>query len=88
MMNAMIEEWVNDLLLRNDVQNIGDLKQDMVIEEKEEIIASIGNEKLWALGAPTRKTCAMHLGNIENYEEYIVFLDTLLPGMYEESGNN
>ena len=43
----------------------------MVHDEIKNIVGSIRNEKLWALGAPTESTASMHIGNIEAFEEYI-----------------
>ena len=78
-MNAMIEEWFAELLATNNTVDADNLTETIILDEIEEIKGSIKNEKIWALGAPTKSSAAMHLGNIENLEEYIEFLETLLP---------
>ena len=78
-MNVMTDGWLAELLSRNNISDIGSLTPAMIFEEIDDSRGTIGNEKIWALGSKTKSSAAMHFGNIENLEEYIEFLETLLP---------
>ena len=76
-MNPMISEWIERLLSNNGAQSISELTRDMILDEIREIKGSIKNEKLWALGAPTEASAALHIQNIEAFKEYMAYLETL-----------
>lgn len=46
--------------------------------EIDETQATISNENLWMLGSKTKEEEQMHLDNMENLNEYIATLKTLL----------
>ena len=76
--NVMINEWITQLLERNNLASSDNLTKDMVCEEIADTKGSIGNEKLWALGVSGDESREMHLGNIENLEDYTILLEKLL----------
>ena len=76
---AIYDEWLQELLRNNNIQSTGELSPDMVSEEIRETETTIRNERLWALGAPTKASADLHLGNIVKLEEYIQLLETLIP---------
>ncbi len=52
--------------------------------EIDETQATISNENLWMLGSKTKEEEQMHLDNMENLNEYIATLKTLLNDIEEE----
>lgn len=67
-MNEMIKFWLTELY-ENEI---------------DETQATISNENLWMLGSKTKEEEQMHLDNIENLNEYIATLKTLLNDIEEE----
>jgi hypothetical protein len=67
------------LLEKNNISDIKDLTPPMILEEIEETESAISNEKLWALGAPSKYSAGLHEDNIETMREFIIYLDSLLP---------
>jgi len=68
-MNEDFKEWVEELLSKNGVSDVDDLTPDMIAEEIQETKDAIKDERLWALGAPSRSSAAMHYGNAETLKE-------------------
>lgn len=66
-MNEMIKNWLTELY-ENEI---------------EETKVAISNENLWILGSETKEEEQMHLDNMENLNEYIVTLKTLLNDIKE-----
>ena len=77
MTNPMFDEWIGQMLERNGVKATADLAPEMIFEEIKETISSIKNEKLWALGASTKASAALHIENMDTRAEYIQFLEAL-----------
>lgn len=67
-MNEMIKFWLTKLY-ENEI---------------DETQATISNENLWMLGSKTKEEEQMHLDNMENLNEYIATLKTLLNDIEEE----
>lgn len=67
-MNEMIKFWLTELY-ENEI---------------DETQATISNENLWMLGSKTKEEEQMHLDNMENLNEYIATLKTLLNDIEEE----
>nr|DAV02856.1 MAG TPA: hypothetical protein [Bacteriophage sp.] len=67
-MNEMIKFWLTELY-ENEI---------------DETKTTISNENLWMLGSETKEEEQMHLDNMENLNEYIATLRTLLNDVKEE----
>lgn len=52
--------------------------------EIKESLSSISNERIWMMGTNVWEEEKMHLDNMENLNEYIVTLKTLLNDIKEE----
>lgn len=52
--------------------------------EIKESLSSISNERIWLMGTDVWEEEKMHLDNMENLNEYIVTLKTLLNDIKEE----
>ena len=74
----MVTEWISMLLEKNKASSEKDLTPEMIAEEIRDTQTSISNEKLWALGSPTKMVAKMHNNNIEVMREYILYLELLL----------
>lgn len=67
-MNEMIKFWLTELY-ENEI---------------DETQATISNENLWMLGSETKEEEQMHIDNMENLNEYVATLKTLLNDIEEE----
>ena len=75
-MNHRFEEWIAELLLFNNIKSISELSSSMIAEEIKTARESIGNERLWALGA-TGNVTNMHRQNLEDLTDYMKYLTEL-----------
>ena len=67
-MSEMVKNWLIKLYER----------------EIEEALGSISNERIWLMGTDVLEEEKMHLDNMENLNEYIATLRTLLNDIKEE----
>lgn len=67
-MNAIVKNWLTQLYER----------------EIKEALGSISNERIWMMGTDVWEEEKMHLDNMENLNEYIATLRTLLNNIKEE----
>ena len=67
-MNEMVKNWLIELYER----------------EIEEALGSISNERIWLMETDVWEEEKMHLDNMENLNEYIATLRTLLNDIKEE----
>ena len=75
--NELINIWINDLLEENGIIGITNLTDEILDEEIDDILGTIKNEHLWALGAPTSEAAQMHEDNAETQRKYIEYLKEL-----------
>lgn len=67
-MNAIVKNWLTQLYER----------------EIKEALGSISNERIWMMGTDVWEEEKMHLDNMENLNEYVATLKTLLNDIKEE----
>lgn len=67
-MNAIVKNWLTQLYER----------------EIKEALGSISNERIWMMSTDVWEEEKMHLDNMENLNEYIATLRTLLNDIKEE----